>query len=212
MNVHSNEAGSTVCHVVGLLLWALFPACGSALVEAQDYCSLVVRVVSPDRRLPVSVSVVEKNGRTEEREPTSGDVRFCDLGGLPVTVKVGDDGTCNQVIVREVPVAWRQPYVLKITYDPTPCNIDLPPPPLPVCRVVIRVADSRGWAQGARVRALQPTPAELQTDRFGRASLVTKLGDDVRGSVTAGSLTADFAFKCSRDEPIHEELIVLRPQ
>src|SRR6476620_12762089 len=80
-----------------------------------------VRVIAPNNRRPgVAVSVVEKNGRIQEQDQEKSDLRFCDLGGLPVTVKVGEDGTCNQVIVREVPVGWEEPYFLSVFYDPVP--------------------------------------------------------------------------------------------
>ena len=178
--------------------------------QAQDYCSLVVKVVSPDGRRPeVSVTVVEKGRRTEERGPTSANVEFCDLGGLPVTVKVGDDDTCNQVIVHEVPVAWLEPYVLVVTYDPTRCDLDLPRSPVPVCRIVFRVEEAGGWAQGVHLRVSQPVPADLQTDRFGRASIVAKVGDEVKGFATLGDRAANFSFTCNRDEPVHEEWIAL---
>ena len=67
---------------------------------AADYCSLAVRVISPDQRRPVEVLVSgsEKSGRVIEKETTSEDVKFCDLGITPVTVTVGGD-TCNQVVV-----------------------------------------------------------------------------------------------------------------
>jgi hypothetical protein len=89
---------------------------------AADYCSLVVRVLSPDgKHEEAIVAVEEKNGRRIERDPTAEDVRFCDLGVEPVAVKVGSDGTCNQVVVREVPLAWREQYLLMVTYDTRPC-------------------------------------------------------------------------------------------
>src|SRR5947208_15002194 len=78
---------------------------------AADYCSLAVRVLSPDNRRPVEVpvSVREKSGRVVEKETTTEDVKFCDLGISPVTVTVGND-TCNQVVVRDVPIEWKEQY------------------------------------------------------------------------------------------------------
>ena len=61
--------------------------------SAQNKCSLVVRVLSPNgQRIEVPVSVQEKNGNIEQKDQEGGDVRFCDLGILPVTVIVGKDG------------------------------------------------------------------------------------------------------------------------
>lgn len=194
---------------MGLLLWAILSACTFTGVLAQDYSSLTVHVSSTGRASPTWVFVIESGGRTEERELTSPEVQFCDLGGLPVTVKVGEDWDCNQVVVRNDHVTFGRPYALTVTYNSTRCNEDLPRPPVPICQVVFRVADSRGWVQGARIRVLRPEPSELQTDRFGRASVVMKLGDELGGSVTTGGLSRDFTFRCTRDEPVHEERIAI---
>ena len=170
-----------------------------------------MRVVTPNGLRPeVAVSVEEKNGHIQEQEPTSKDAQFCDLGGLPVTVRVGYDGSCNQVIVREVPVVWREPYLLRVMYDPTPCNRDLPRPPVPVCRMVFRVSGSDGkWLERARIEILQPTLVELRTDKFGRASLVAKADQEVRGSVSMGDRVADFRSLCDKGERVHEQAIMV---
>ena len=185
----------------------VFVGCFSMLA-GQDYCSLTVRVLSPDGRRPAaSISVQEESGRVEEQDYSqeSGDARFCDLGGLPVTVKVGDDG-CNQVIVRGVPVSWNDPYLLSVTYDPEPCSREVPRGPVPVCRVVFRVADAVGkWIKGATINLSSQKLTQLTTDQFGRASLPVKLRDDVRGSVKKGVSSVNFSFKCA--EFVHEEYI-----
>lgn len=70
---------------------------GALSTHAQDKCSLVVRAVAPDgRRVEAPISVTEMSGRTEDRDPSEEDARFCDLGILPVTVNVGGEGSCNQ--------------------------------------------------------------------------------------------------------------------
>ena len=176
------------------------------LIAAQDYCSLIVRVAAPNGRRPrVEVSVVEKNGRVQEQDQEKSDLRFCDLGGLPVTVKVGADGTCNQVIVREVPVAWEEPYFLRVVYDPVPCLLDPPRSPIPTCRIVFRVKDSTGqWAAGATIKIAEPITRELTTDRFGRSSLLMKLGDNLAGHATSQDASATFMYRCSIDDSVHE--------
>jgi len=192
-----------------LLLFLLMSVCCSRGF-AQDYCSLKVRVLSPDGRRPmVTVSVQEKSGRTEEQDQKTHDVEFCDLGGLPVTVKVGEDG-CNQVVVRDVPVSWGEPYVLKITYDHEPCLRDLPPPPVPVCRVVFRVSDSSGkWVPAAIISLTSPDRTELKTDRFGRTTFVSRRGVSIVGKAAQAGRSAGFAFQCQQNEPVHEELLTL---
>ena len=182
------------------------------LNAAQDYCSLTVRVTAPNGRRPgVAVSVIEKNGRIQEQDQEKSDLRFCDLGGLPVTVKVGEDGTCNQVIVREVPVGWEEPYFLSVLYDPVPCLHDLPRSPVPTCRVVFRVKDSTGqWVPGATINIAQPVTKELRTDRFGRSSLLIKLGDSVTGIAINQQASAHFKYQCALGESVHEVQLSLR--
>lgn len=190
------------------LLFAVLPA------AAQEYCSLTVGVLAPNGLRPrVSITVQEKDGRIEDREQVSTDARFCDLGGLPVTVKVGDEGTCNQVIVRDVPVAWQEPYLLRVTYDPEPCLRDLPRPVNPACRVIFRVANPAGdWASKARIVVLGPRQLTLEADSLGRASFIVSPGQTVTGTAksTGGAGAAKFAFQCDPGEPIYEARISLR--
>jgi hypothetical protein len=156
------------------------------------------------------VSVEEQNGRTEEHDQEANDVEFCDLGGLPVTVKVGDDGGCNEVIVRNVPVSWGVPYLLVVTYDPEPCLRDLPRPPAPVCQVIFRVADSSGkWVPGAVITLTSPQGTELETDRFGRARFVSRPGAAIIGKAEQSGRSAVFNLQCAQDEQVHEQLLKL---
>jgi hypothetical protein len=179
---------------------------------AADYCSLAVRVLSPDQRRPVEVlvSVREKGGRVIEKETTSEDVKFCDLGITPVTVTVGGD-TCNQVLVRDVPLTWGAQYVLTITYDPEPCMPERPPAPVPVCQVLFRISDSKGkWLERASIRFQGSQKPTLETDSAGRVLQLLKAGDRVTGAVDLRGYTGKtFAISCSRSEPVHEESIQL---
>ena len=191
------------------ILIVLFNA---SIAVAADYCSLIVRVLSPDgRRVEALVSVREKNGRVVEKDPTAEDVKFCDLGIAPVTVKVGADGTCNQVVVRNIPLAWQERYLLTVTYDLEPCLEDLAPPPVPVCHVLFRVSDVSGkWLVKASIQFQTSQLSPRETDSAGRAVLVLKLGDRVGGSITSnGYVAKPFSLSCSRLEPVHEELIKL---
>ncbi len=114
-------------------------------MSAQDRCSLVIRVLAPDGLRPeVTITVRERNGRTEQKDQEDKDVRFCDLGILPVEVKVGSDGMCNAVTVRNVPVSLDDTFLLNVTYDPVPCMEKPAPPPVPICQVLFRVSDSDG--------------------------------------------------------------------
>jgi hypothetical protein len=83
----------------------------------------VVRVLLPDGRRPEApVTVIEHGGRTEEKDQEDRDVEFCDLGILPVTVKVGSDGMCNQTTVENVPISYDNTYTLVVTYDALACT------------------------------------------------------------------------------------------
>lgn len=197
-----------------------------ATTMAQGSCSLTVRVVSPDGRRPEApISVREHDGRTVEKEqvPGKGDVQFCDLGILPVTVIVGSDGLCNQVTVRDVPLAWDQPYKLTVTYDPEACSISHRiPMPIPQCELLFRVSDSEGrWLPGVRLTMKasfavvtggemrsSPRQAEDTADRYGRARFLPARGSSIRGTASGdGFKPSDFEFTCS--EKWQEQLIRL---
>jgi len=194
--------------LTGALACLLFAVPSSG---AQDYCSLRVRVLAPNGQRPEApVSVIETNGRTEEKaQDTSKDVQFCDLGILPVTVVVGQKG-CDQVVVKDVPLSWQEPYTLLVTYDVQKCTQDHLPPPKPVCQVLLRIAGSDGkWIRKAAVTLSEPALPQLQTDSAGRAFLLVGLDDRVRGSVGApGYATKEFSFGCS-GFPGHEEILHL---
>lgn len=195
---------------VSLVSFLAFSACISA---AQSACSLTVRVLLPDGQRPEApISVKEQSGRTLEKDQENEDVQFCDLGILPVTVTVGSDGLCNQVTVRDVPVAWNQSYLLTVTYDPVACHEHGPPPPVPICRVLFRVSDLAGkWIPAASIKLSNPTLDSMKADQYGRAEFVTKVADEIRGSVAAsGFRSTDFKWECSRSEPLHEQLVKLK--
>lgn len=143
--------------------------------RAQDRCSLIVRVLSPDGRRPKApVSVIQEDRRVEELEQDSAEVRFCGLGILPVTVTVGSGGMCGQVIVRDVPVAWNRTYLLHVTYDPGACRERVPPPE-PACEVLFRVRSATGApVPGAVISLASPISKPLVGDRFGRADIILK--------------------------------------
>jgi hypothetical protein len=171
-----------------------------------------VRVLSPEgKREEALVSVEEKSGRKIEKDPTAKDVEFCDLGIAPVTVKVGADGTCNQIVIRDVPLTWQERYLLTVTYDLEPCLEDLPPPPVPICNVLFRVSDRDGnWLEKASVRFSGSGLAPRQTDKAGRALLVLKVNERVEGSISeSGYQARQFSISCSRSTPVHEELVRL---
>lgn len=156
------------------------------------------------------VSVKEQDGKTEELEQGNGDVRFCGLGILPVTVTVGSGGMCNQEVIRDVPIAWHRTYILRVTYDPEACHERMPPPE-PTCEILFRVRGPTGApVPEAVVRLDSPVVKSLVADEFGRADIVLKAPSHLAGSANAAGLKpSSFAFDCSPREPEHEEAIIL---
>ena len=195
-------------------LTSLFFLClyWASAAHAAGYCSLAVRVLSPGGKREVAlVSVQEKSGRKIEKDLTARDVEFCDLGIAPVTVKVGADGTCNQIVIKDVPLHWQERYLLTVTYDLEPCLEDSPLPPVPICDVLLRVSDRNGnWLEKASVQIPGSQLAPRQTDKSGRALVVLKLNERVEGSISeSGYQTKLFSISCSRSTPVLEELVQL---
>jgi hypothetical protein len=171
-------------------------------------------VLSPTGTRPVvPVVVQEQNGREQEKYQEAGDVRFCDLGILPVTVKVGSDTLCNQVVVQNVPVAWRQPYLLLVTYDDASCGrLEYTPMSNPTCPVLFRVSDLAGnWVAGAKIEFPGNGQMSLETDTYGRAYLLLSVRRAVRAVVSAsGYVPAHFTATCSGSVDRRERAIRLR--
>jgi hypothetical protein len=187
---------------------------GVPAISAQDTCSLAVRVLSPDgHRIWVPVTVHEKNGRIIEKDQEDKDVYFCDLGILPVEVKVGSDGMCNRTMIRDVPVFADRTYLLNVAYDPKACP-EVVPPPVPTCSIMFRISDSAAkWVPHARVSISSPIKVQQEADSYGRVQLLAKRDSRVQGSVEAdGFKGKTFAFRCSKFQLIREENIHLSPR
>lgn len=184
---------------------------GASPISAQDTCSLAVRVLSPDgHRFEVPVTVREKNGRTIDKYQDDKDVYFCDLGILPVEVKVGSDGMCSQTTIRDVPVFADRTYLLNVTYDPKACPETIPLP-VPTCRIMFRISDAGGiWIPRARVSTSTPIKIQREADTSGRVQILAKRGSRVRGSVEANGFNQKrFDFRCSNSQLLREENIRL---
>lgn len=186
---------------------------GVATQYAADYCSLRVRVLSPDQKrlLEVPVSVRERTGRVTRLDTTSDDLGFCDLGIVPVTVTVGLH-SCNQVVVNDVPLLFGEDYLLTVMYDPEPCEPELPPAPIPVCEVLLRVAGVEGrWINGASVEFQTRELSPRQTDAAGRSLLTLRLNQQVSGVIRASGYTPlAFSVTCSRQSKLQEKTLNLQ--
>jgi hypothetical protein len=170
----------------------------AAQAAPAGYCSLVVSVTDPNGKRPTAIiTVIEQGGRTIDGFSEGRDVRFCDLGLLPVTVKVGADDSCNQVTVNNVPMSWLQTYHLKITYDLRPCLEDKPRVPSPFCTYLFRISDSTGkWVTDASVH-VEPINLTLKSDDSGRVSVDMKLGSVAATIDAPGYATQSFASMCT---------------
>jgi hypothetical protein len=198
---------------IGILV--LFLQTGSLRAASDEgvYCALTVRVVSPDGHDDVAlVTVEEQNGRVLEKEHRQGGVQFCDLGILPVTVKVSGHHECNLVVVQNVLLIWGKPLVLKIISNNEPCLRDPVPPPVPLCEILLRVSDEDDkWIKHARVDIRGERPYTLMTDNFGRAHLNSRRDIPRIGTVSAeGFAPALFLVSCSFDHPQVEHLMTLK--
>ena len=127
---------------------------------------------------------------------------------------------CNQVTVHDVPVSWRRPYLLVVTYDPGVCvRLEYVPMPVPTCPILFRVADLSGkWVPSADIELSSPKPYLLKTDQYGRAyflakvddNIRAKVDDNIRGAVTATRFrSADITATCSGSEDRREKYIRL---
>jgi hypothetical protein len=199
-------------HQVVLLTAMVFYAITvSPVLAAQDYCSLKVRVLTPaGQRLEVPVTVYEGNGRKIDKDQElTKDVEFCDLGISPVKVVVGLKG-CNEIVINDVPLSWKEPYTLKVTYDYKPCERELPLPPVPLCEVLFRVRDTDGkWIDKAKINVDEPHKSQLQTDGAGRGHVLVKVKQPLRGSVNASGYVAEnFSVECS-ESGTQEKMLTL---
>jgi hypothetical protein len=166
----------------------------------------------PDQKRPegVLVSVRENSGRVIGKYTTTEDVKFCDLGIMPVTVTVGLD-TCNQVIVKDIPLRWDDEYALTVTYNPEPCFSRRPLNLYPICEELLRISNEAGnWIENALIQFDASRFKEQKTDKSGRAFLTMKVGERIEGTISAnGYQSKPFSLSCFRLEPFHEEIIQL---
>jgi hypothetical protein len=175
----------------------MLPGCCAA---ASPYCSLVVTVSSRGGdRLESQVSVQGADGKVIDKETKAGEgtAQFCDLGIVPVSVKVGDDGTCNQVVVREVPLRWNETVNLAITYEPYECAGDAIPLPVRSCSIMLRVLDAHGSPISGAVFHSDDNAVNLISDEYGRLLVRLTRGRPLAALVSARSyLKAGISVEC----------------
>src|SRR6185312_6253557 len=159
-------------HPVGFLFLcaSLALVAGGNASAAERYCSLTVTVSSTTgARVEAFVSVQDQSGRVTEKETEAGKgtAEFCDLGITTVTVKVGDDGSCNQVVVKNVPLVWEETQRLAVTYQPDACPADSPRLAPLKCALMIRVQDATGAVPNAAIKGSEDLSTQT-SDEYGR--------------------------------------------
>ena len=200
--------GST-CTRNTLRLLAFFCIFGGASAAA-DYCSLIVEVTAPNGKKPAAnIMVTEQNGRELYQLAEGRDAQFCDLGLRPVTVKVGGDRTCDQVIIRDVPLYWQKTKFLKVIYDIIPCLVDSPHV-FRFCTYLFRVSEPGGkWIPSASIMVM-PGDRTLKTDTSGRVRVDVRPGA-ITASISAPEYTTQtFDGTCTAEKAAEPQEILIR--
>jgi hypothetical protein len=183
----------------------------AAAASASGYCSLIVEVRTPDGKRPTAnVTVTEQNGRELYQLAEGQDARFCGLGLRPVTVKVGGDRTCNQVVINDVPLYWQKTHYLKVLYDIMPCLVESTHV-FRFCTYLFRISDDAGkWISGASVQ-VAPGDRLLRSDDYGRARVDAEIGAIIAAISAPGYTARSFDSTCTPEKAVeqHEEPIRL---
>jgi hypothetical protein len=193
---------------IGLLLLLLT---GVSAVAAPDYCSLVVRVLSPEGVVlsGIQIVVTELSGLVVVGKTTeNGEAQFCGLGVRPVTIKVGRT-TCNQVLVQTGPLTWNSTREVKVTY--VACPIESPSV-IPLCSVVFRFRDeNEKWISNVSFTPPVPRAPTLASDSFGRVMVRMDRGEELHlATVHAGYASEKIDLLCDNALIGQERLVTLR--
>jgi hypothetical protein len=211
-----------------VLLFLLTPAVGIA--QGNDYCSLVVKLTDStggedsSRQL---IAVTEKNGRTTSMENRAGGVSFCDLGIMPVTIKVTKP-YCHDITVNNVSLKFGETATIEIlSYDGRcssvpKASVDFAAPPW--CTVLLRMKDDEDkWISGV---TLKPTPPATdftdidprhranpfsQSDRAGRILVLIDLKGEFRAiAMRDGYMPETIQIPCTADTYYTERVVSMR--
>lgn len=177
----------------------------------RDYCSLVVKVIDEQgSEIEAPVSVQEIGGKVVEGDYEAGGVRFCDLGILPVTVRVGRPESCNYTIIHNVALEWQETRSIVVRHEVEPCQRHLPAPPKPLCQLLIRVFDQNAVGLLATVEVNRRSRETYQTDRVGRVRVLMESGSAVGCVVRSNRfLPKRIEAHCTLDTPRIERIVVL---
>lgn len=181
-------------------------------LQAQDHCSLVVKVVnSRGNEVATRVTVEERDGRKIEKQGNlADDLTFCDLGLLPVTVIVGYPA-CSQVVVRNVPLQWGETKTLKVMVERETCVVRDVISTGIGCEFLVRFVDSqRRYIEGVSLAMRAPRQETRQADRYGRLLVRLAGGQELLGTGSAnGYSPVEVRVPCSRENAVFEQYAVM---
>ena len=209
---------------VGLLV-LLIPAL--SIAQGNDYCSLVVKLTDStggDDSSRQVIAVTEKNGRTLSMENRAGRVSFCDLGIVPVTIKVTKP-YCNDITVNNVGLKFGETTTIKIlSYDGRCLNVgkvSVDFAAAPWCTVLLRIKDDEDkWISGVTLKPFPPAmdfgdidPRRRanpfsQSDRAGRILVLIDLKGEFRAIATRdGYMPETIQVPCTADTYYTERVV-----
>lgn len=204
-----------------LIYCACFVSLASAL-HAEDYCSLVVRVINTDgRELSAPTVVKDKAGRRvvkRDEDYRPGGFRFCDLGLSPVSVTVGRNGCSEIVTVQPVLLTWGVTKTISVIYDENACS-ELDKlwvgrrggPAGPSCDLLIRLVDSQHKPiPRASVRMGTSSGHTLKADQYGRVLVQIAYEDEFQGTAIAdGYDSVELRQPCNRANRVADQYVTM---
>jgi len=185
-------------------------ALSTTLAEAKTYCSLRIEVKTSDPFRPlVPITVEEPNSPSQSATTRGGEVEFCGLGILPITIRVGDTA-CSQVIVTKVRLRWGVTSRVVVHYDSTSCNIN--EGAKPGCVFVLRFIDlEKKPISEVTLQSSSDSVSAYPSDEFGRMHVGIRFGSSMVGTAQKAPFKpTDLRLDCPKyTDDAKEQLITL---
>lgn len=177
----------------------------------ETYCSLIVKVELTAPGPETNVAVVEDNGWKTELETSRGQARFCGLGFGPVSITVGSQGDCGEVVLKHVGLDWNHTRRISVIYDRSECTREIMP--VAACGFLLRfVGPDRSPIRGVSFKLTAPYPETYAGDAYGRIMLrvFAAVGSSLSGVGSAsGYSPVDVETPCTNER--RERIVTLRP-
>lgn len=209
--VSFKEGGMLFRYALSFILFVLLPS----LVQAEDYCSLIVMVFDSEaQEVPkgnVWVTVEETNGRAYKKGYDRGGTSFCGLGISSVTVTVSSVGLdCVQTSVRNIPLEWGTTKRIAVLYNYEACMGGRGWPPPPSCQFVFRFEDSEGKPiNHVMLNVKTPYTKDHKSDSYGRVETGIGFGKVLEGVATASGFSpTTVRAECDPPRKVDREQII----